>query len=228
MKKPEELSRLLTEMYKETKEGRIRWSLQVQTTEHNNPSEKPVEVEDGVSWTIDECYVSYVCNYKGKDFASALKGKLCSLLNIPKLPDTEEQNGPKQPKPQEQDEELFNTLVDHYYVETGCDMPQNMQNAVALGLCQSKEHAADKLTADVTGKRIFACAQRTFDGNSLVGLCKVQAMLAAECLIRCHGARQKRCGARKGHFVLGKQAQREHKAHGASALAAEQRSARRF
>lgn len=68
MKKPEELSRLLTEMYKETKEGRIRWSLQVQTTEHNNASEKPIEVEDGVSWTIDECYVSYVCKYKGKDF----------------------------------------------------------------------------------------------------------------------------------------------------------------
>jgi len=68
MKKPEELSRLLTELYKETKEGKIRWSLQVQTTEHNNPSEKPIEVEDGISWTVDECYVSYVCNYKGEDF----------------------------------------------------------------------------------------------------------------------------------------------------------------
>lgn len=68
MKKPEELSRLLTEMYKETKEGKIRWSLQVQTTEHNNSSEKPVEVEDGISWMVDECYVSYVCNYKGQDF----------------------------------------------------------------------------------------------------------------------------------------------------------------
>lgn len=68
MKKPEELSRLLTEMYKETKEGRLRWSLQVQTTEHNDVSEKPVEVEDGISWTIDECYVSYVCKYKGQDF----------------------------------------------------------------------------------------------------------------------------------------------------------------
>ena len=68
MKKPEELSHLLTEMYKETKEGNLRWSLQVQTTEHNNPAEKPVEVEDGVSWVIDECYVSYVCKYKGQDF----------------------------------------------------------------------------------------------------------------------------------------------------------------
>lgn len=68
MKKTDELSRLLTEMYKETKDGRIRWSLQVQTTEHNNTSEKPVEIEDGISWTVDECYVSYVCNYKGQDF----------------------------------------------------------------------------------------------------------------------------------------------------------------
>lgn len=68
MKKPEELSRLLTEMYKETKEGNIHWNIQVQTTEHNHPEEKPVEVEDGISWVIDECYVSYVCNYKGQDF----------------------------------------------------------------------------------------------------------------------------------------------------------------
>ena len=68
MKRPEELSRLLTELYKETKEGKIRWSVQVQTTEHNDPATKPVEVEDGISWTIDECYVSYVCNYKGQDF----------------------------------------------------------------------------------------------------------------------------------------------------------------
>lgn len=68
MKKPEELSRLLTEMYKETKEGKIHWNIQVQTTEHNPSEEKPVEVEEGISWVIDECYVSYVCNYKGQDF----------------------------------------------------------------------------------------------------------------------------------------------------------------
>lgn len=68
MKKPEELSHQLTEMYKETKEGKLHWSLQVQTTEHNEASEKPVEVEDGVSWTIDECYASYVCQYRGQDF----------------------------------------------------------------------------------------------------------------------------------------------------------------
>ena len=42
--------------------------ISVQTTENNEVSEKPVEVEDGVSWTIDECYVSYYCKYKGQDF----------------------------------------------------------------------------------------------------------------------------------------------------------------
>ena len=68
MKKPEELSRMLTEMYKETKAGKIHWRLQVQTTEHNAPSEKPIEVENGIPWTIDECYVSYVCQYRGQDF----------------------------------------------------------------------------------------------------------------------------------------------------------------
>lgn len=68
MKRPEELSRFLTDLYKETKNGKVKWSLQVQTTEHNERSEKPVETEDGVSWTVDECYVSYVCNFRGQDF----------------------------------------------------------------------------------------------------------------------------------------------------------------
>ena len=68
MKRPEELSHMLTEMYNDTKDGIIHWNISVQTTENNEVSEKPVEVEDGVSWTIDECYVSYYCKYKGQDF----------------------------------------------------------------------------------------------------------------------------------------------------------------
>lgn len=66
--KAEGLSHQLTEMYKATKEGKIHWNLSVQTTEHNDPAEKPVETEDGISWTVDECYVSYYCKYKGEDF----------------------------------------------------------------------------------------------------------------------------------------------------------------
>ena len=46
----------------------VQWNISVQTTENNEVSEKPVEVQDGVSWTIDECYVSYYCKYKGQDF----------------------------------------------------------------------------------------------------------------------------------------------------------------
>lgn len=68
MKKPEELSHLLNELYKETKAGKLCWNIQVQTTEHNEPAAKPIEVEDGVSWTIDECYTAYVCKHKGQDF----------------------------------------------------------------------------------------------------------------------------------------------------------------
>ena len=68
MKRPEELSRMLTEMYEQTKEGKIHWNISVQTTENNDTAEKPVEVEDGVSWTIDECYVSYYCKFKGQEF----------------------------------------------------------------------------------------------------------------------------------------------------------------
>lgn len=68
MKKPEELSRMLTEMYNETKNGKIHWNISVQTTEHNDISEKPVEEEDGILWTADECYISYYCKFKGREF----------------------------------------------------------------------------------------------------------------------------------------------------------------
>jgi hypothetical protein len=68
MKKEEALSKELTELYQETKDGKIFWNLSVQTTEHNPPEQKPKETEDGIVWTVDECYVAYDCSYKGKDF----------------------------------------------------------------------------------------------------------------------------------------------------------------
>ena len=66
--KQEELCRKLTEMIAETKAQKLSWRLEVQTTEGNDVSEKPIEEEHGTKWTIDECYVSYYCKYKGKDF----------------------------------------------------------------------------------------------------------------------------------------------------------------
>lgn len=64
----EELSHKLTELINGTKEGKVRWNVEVQTTEGNEPSEKPVETEHGVEWTVDECYVCYYCKYRGNEF----------------------------------------------------------------------------------------------------------------------------------------------------------------
>ena len=68
MKKQEEIVHEIEDMRGETKEGRIRWSEEDETTEEYPVEEKPVEQEDGQDRTIDECYVSYYCKYKGKDF----------------------------------------------------------------------------------------------------------------------------------------------------------------
>lgn len=66
--KQEELSRKITELINETKDGKLKWSLEVQTTEGNEPDEKPVETEDGIAWTLDECYAAYHCKGRDKEF----------------------------------------------------------------------------------------------------------------------------------------------------------------
>ena len=68
MKKEDELLKELTDMVKETKKGQIKWKLSCQTTEYNDEAVKPTVTEDGITWTVDECYVSYECTYKGSDF----------------------------------------------------------------------------------------------------------------------------------------------------------------
>ncbi len=68
MKKPEELIREITELTKETKAGKLFWNVKCQTTEYNPEEEKPVVEENGISWIVDECYVEYSCQYKGKEF----------------------------------------------------------------------------------------------------------------------------------------------------------------
>lgn len=40
--------------------------MEVQTTEGNE--EKYTVDEEGQTWVVDECYVSYVCEYRGKEF----------------------------------------------------------------------------------------------------------------------------------------------------------------
>lgn len=68
MKKSAELLKKLPDLVKETKENKLQWKIEFQTTEYNDPSEKPTEQIDGKDWLLDECFVSYHCAYKGKDF----------------------------------------------------------------------------------------------------------------------------------------------------------------
>lgn len=68
MKKEAELLKQLQDMIKDTKSGKIRWDVKCQTTEYNDPASKPQVMEDDILWTVDECYVSYYCEYKGKEF----------------------------------------------------------------------------------------------------------------------------------------------------------------
>ena len=64
--RPEELKQVLTELQKETVSGKLNWRLDVQTTEGNE--EKYTVEEKGEAWTVEECYASYRCKYRGKDF----------------------------------------------------------------------------------------------------------------------------------------------------------------
>lgn len=65
MKKKNELLRELNEMIKETKANRLKWDIKCSTTEYNEDSQKPEVQEDGITWTVDECYVSYHCEFHG-------------------------------------------------------------------------------------------------------------------------------------------------------------------
>lgn len=68
MKREDELLKQLTDMMKDTKAGKLRWEVKCQTTEYNDAESKPKVMEEDILWTVDECYVSYYCEYKGKEF----------------------------------------------------------------------------------------------------------------------------------------------------------------
>lgn len=94
MKKPEELAKQLADMIKDTKMGKVKWSVQCQTTEYNDPAKKTKTEENGVSWTVDECFVSYCCEYKEQEFlmityemihSTKMKTKTTNLVFLPPL-----------------------------------------------------------------------------------------------------------------------------------------------
>lgn len=68
MKKDAELLRKLPDLVKETREDKLQWQIEFQTTEYNEPSKKPMEEIEGKQWMLDECFVSYHCIFKGEEF----------------------------------------------------------------------------------------------------------------------------------------------------------------
>lgn len=68
MKKKNELLRELTDLIKDTKAKKIKWEVKCSTTEYNPVEQKPVVMEDNKEWVVDECYVSYHCEYRGQEF----------------------------------------------------------------------------------------------------------------------------------------------------------------
>jgi hypothetical protein len=55
-------------MIKDTRMGKLKWEVICQTTEYNDADSKPQVEEEGGLWTVDECYVSYCCEYRGEEF----------------------------------------------------------------------------------------------------------------------------------------------------------------
>jgi hypothetical protein len=95
MSKEKELLHKLPELVKDTKAGKIFWDVECQTTEYNPKEDKPlVTEEDGTLWTVDECFVSYHCSFKGEEFLMVTyemihsrddKKKTTNLIFLPPL-----------------------------------------------------------------------------------------------------------------------------------------------
>ncbi len=65
----ESLCVMLTDMLKETNQGHLKWRLEAATSEYRDEQEKPTVEADGKTWTVDECYVAYSCEFRGKEFS---------------------------------------------------------------------------------------------------------------------------------------------------------------
>ena len=66
--KPETLMSKLDDLLKETNSNRLKWIVEIKTSEYENNIEKNIIQEENKTWTMDECYVSYSCNFHGENF----------------------------------------------------------------------------------------------------------------------------------------------------------------
>lgn len=66
MSKQQMLNKKLSDLMKATSQGKIKWEVNVSTTEYND--KKQIITENNEEWTVDEIYVSYKCEYQGEEF----------------------------------------------------------------------------------------------------------------------------------------------------------------
>ena len=66
--KPATLAKTLEEMIQETKKGRLNWLIELQSTDGLASSFKHRIVEDDKEWIVDECFISFNCKFRGKDY----------------------------------------------------------------------------------------------------------------------------------------------------------------
>lgn len=67
--KAESLIVLLGDMQKETEKGKVKWRLEVATSEYRERDKKPTVEADGATWVVDECFVAYSCEFRGNEFS---------------------------------------------------------------------------------------------------------------------------------------------------------------
>lgn len=78
MRKEDELQHKMSDLLKETQAGRLVWDLQLKTTEYSDAAEKQTQEIDGETWTVDECFVSYHCLYRGGEFLMITYERICT------------------------------------------------------------------------------------------------------------------------------------------------------
>ena len=66
--KPTALAITIDEMINETKRGHLDWKLELQSTDGLDDSVKHRITEDGKEWITDECFISFYCKFRNKDY----------------------------------------------------------------------------------------------------------------------------------------------------------------
>lgn len=69
MMSPEALTAKLEDMLKDTKNKRLKWRLEIETSEYEPEDQKIVVKEGDKEWLMNECYICFSCTYRGEDFA---------------------------------------------------------------------------------------------------------------------------------------------------------------